>query len=106
MIFNQLERIGVKACCQGNAIDSCIHRCAQTGTQGFAGRVHRQLFHAVDENETVALLLFHRTGDMQPGGFFNFAQIENDTGFILLSDQCLELEGFVLRIACSKIAIG
>ena len=61
---------------QGDAVDAAVKRGVQARPEGVLRRIHRELFHAVDENEPVAALAAHDVFDVALGGFGHALEIE------------------------------
>ena len=105
MILDQRKRTQVQSRCQGDAVDAGIQGRGHAHLQRLFGRVHGELFHAVDVDLTAAHLAVHGALDMQAGGFGQMAQIELDIGFVvglghILVESLLGLDvlGFVAAV--------
>ena len=64
MISDQTERTQMQAGRERNAVDARIQRGGKPHAQGVFRRVHRQLFHAVDEDHALAALGLHGASDV------------------------------------------
>jgi hypothetical protein len=76
----------VQAGGQRDAIDAGIQRRTHAHLQRLLGRVHGELFHAVDQDHAAALLARHRAFHVQSGGFGQIAQVELDHRLVVGSD--------------------
>ncbi len=63
------ERAQMQPRAEGNTVDPGVQGAVEPHLQGLARPVHGQLFHAVDEDHSVAALGLHRATDVPPGGF-------------------------------------
>ena len=95
MILDQRERAEVQAGRQRNPVDAGVERRPHAHAQRFLRRVHRQLFHDIDEDESGAALGLHRFADVQAGRLGQLPEIELDQGLVDVGDVELELLQFL-----------
>jgi hypothetical protein len=105
MVLNQAERPQMQACRQRDAVDAVVEGRLETGAQGFPGRVHGQLFHAVDEHQPIAALGFHGAADVQRRRFDQQAEVELHDGLFGIGDVELVLLELVLDVLGIEAAV-
>ncbi len=106
MILQQRKRAQVQAGSQGDAVYAGIQRSMHAHLQGLLRRVHGQLFHAVDENQTIALLGVHRAAHMHAGRVGQLLQVEFHHRLIGILDVELVLFELVLDVLGIEAAVG
>ena len=98
MVLDQRKRAQVQSRCQGDAINPCIHCSHQPRPQGFPRAVHGELFHAVDEDQSVTRLARHGALDMGTLGLSDQAKVKLDRGLVTVRDVVLVLLELVTHV--------
>jgi hypothetical protein len=105
VVLDQVEGTQVQAGRHGDAVDARVHRRRQAGAQGFLGRVHGQLFHAVHEDQAIALLRFHGRADVQAGRLGQAVEVELDHRLVHVVDVELVELGLVFHEGGIELAV-
>ena len=100
------KELQVQAGGQGDAVDARVQRGVHARAQGVLGRVHGQLFHAVDEDQAIAALGFHGLAHMHAGGFGQQAQVELHDGLVAVLDIEFVLLELVFDVFGVEAAVG
>ena len=82
---------------QRDAVNTSIQRRGHAHLQGFARRIHGQLFHAIDKHQPLAALGIHGGFDMAAGCLGQHAQIKFDDGLVRFVDVMFVKAGLVLN---------
>ena len=96
MILHQRKRAQMQTGTQRNAVDSGAEGLMQTHAQRLARRIHREFFHAVDEDHAGAALGFHRFTHVHTRCLGNLPEIKFHVGFIRIGNVVLVLLGLFL----------
>ena len=92
----------VQARREADAVDAAVERRIEAVAQRFEGVVHRELFHAVDEDEAVALLRAHDVLDVKARGALNLHRVEMHVGLRIEAGHVLVAAGLERRKACVR----
>ena len=96
VFFHQRERAQVQTGAQRDAVNARVQRRVEAHFQRVAWRIHRQLFHHVDEHHAVAALGFHRLADMQLGRFGQLAEVKLNAALVRVGDVAFVKPGLAL----------
>ncbi len=105
VVLDQLEGTEVQAGRHGDAVDAGVQRRRQARAQGFLGRVHGQLFHAVHENQAIAFFRRHGRAHVQARRFGQALEVELHDRLVHVVDVELVELGLVLDEGRVELAV-
>jgi len=82
VLRHQAEAREVKARRERDAVDPGVERRVEAGFERIEPRIHRELFHAVDEHEPAAGGALHDVRDVADGRFANGVEIKKFGRFV------------------------
>ena len=106
MLAHERKRRRVKAGRKADAVNARVQRAEQAGLERFKPRIHRELFHHVHVNETLALLALHHASEIELRGL---ADLVDGKEKARLAHRLLNLlagDGLHARKAGSEQAVG
>ena len=82
MIGHEFHAREVKTGRKCDSVDAAVKCGRQTCTQSFEPRIHRELFHAVDQDETMSGSAAHDVAHIAAGRFLDIVKVESHGALI------------------------
>ena len=106
IVLHELHAGKMQARRKRDAVNAAVEGRIQTRLKRSCARIHRELFHAVDQNQTAAGLAAHHIRNVAARGLSQTFEIKDDFRLVVGVDEILEAMNLIFTKARTKLLIG
>ena len=106
IVLHELHAGKMQARRKRDAVNAAVEGRIQTRLKRSCARIHRELFHAVDQNQTAAGLAAHHIRNVAARGLSQTFEIKDDFRLVVGVDEILEAMNLIFTKARTKLLIS